>query len=232
MLPSENIARASVAILPARAAPGRALGDDSPLPNDSSSAKGGHWPRRKTKARSSSIPIPVIRGPPDRVQASLAGGIPLTPSPQFLVDAALASRVAARKLVRMDDLLHRELSEDIIGAAIKVLNTLKPGLDEKLYENALLIELTRRNHTIEQQKSFSVFYEGHFIGKATPDLIVDSTIIVDPKVVSVFNETHVAQMTGYLALTGLQLALLVNFKNARLAWKRVVRTDPDRPPNN
>ncbi len=124
----------------------------------------------------------------------------------------------------MENLIHTELSEDIIGAAMKVLNTLKPGLDEKLYENALVIELTKRGHRIEQQKSFSVFYEGQFIGKLTPDLIVDGLVIVDPKVATDFTETHVAQMTGYLAITGLQLALLINFKFARLGWKRVVRT--------
>ncbi|MBI5771393.1 MAG: GxxExxY protein [Verrucomicrobia bacterium] len=124
----------------------------------------------------------------------------------------------------MTDLIHKELSEDIIGAAMKVLNTLKPGLDEKLYENALVIELTKRGHRVEQQKSFSVYYEEQFIGKLTPDLIVDGLVIVDPKVVTDFTETHVAQMTGYLAITGLQLALLINFKFARLGWKRVVRT--------
>ena len=61
------------------------------------------------------------------------------------------------------------------------------------------------------------------IGSLQPDLIVNEAVIVDPKVVSAFNETHVAQMTGYLAITGLRLALLLNFKSARLEWKRVVR---------
>jgi GxxExxY protein len=56
-----------------------------------------------------------------------------------------------------------------------------------------------------------------------PDLIVDNKVIVDPKVVSIFTENHVAQMVGYLNITGLELALLLSFKNARLDWKRVVR---------
>ena len=56
-----------------------------------------------------------------------------------------------------------------------------------------------------------------------PDLIVDDAVIVDPKVVSCFTETHVAQMVGYLNITGLDLALVINFKNARLDWKRVLR---------
>ena len=123
----------------------------------------------------------------------------------------------------MDDLIHKELSEVIIGAAMKVLNTLKPGLDERLYENALVIELTKRGHRVEQQKQFRVFYEEQFIGFGQPDLIVDDLVIVDPKIVSAFNDTHVAQMTGYLAMSGLKLALLLNFKSAKLEWKRVVR---------
>ena len=103
-----------------------------------------------------------------------------------------------------------------------VLNELKPGLDEKLYENALVIELLARARAVEQQRSFNVHYHGHFIGKLIPDLIIDEKIVVDPKVVVAFNDTHVAQMLGYLNITGLRVALLLNFKNAKLEWKRVV----------
>jgi GxxExxY protein len=118
---------------------------------------------------------------------------------------------------------HEELTGDIIGAAMAVLNELKPGLDEKLYENALVIELVARGHTVEQQREYSVHYRGHFIGKLIPDLIVDGKVIVDPKVVTTFNDTHIAQMLGYLNITGLEVTLLLNFKEAKLAWKRVVR---------
>lgn len=104
-----------------------------------------------------------------------------------------------------------------------VLNELKPGLDEKLYENALVLELQARGHATEQQKESPVFYRGHFIGKLVPDLIVDQKVIVDPKVVTAFNETHIAQMLGYLNITGLEVAILLNFKNAKLDWKRVVK---------
>ena len=123
----------------------------------------------------------------------------------------------------MANLLHEELSGDIIASAMRVLNQLKPGLDEKLYENALVIELAKRGHRVDQQKSFPVHYESHFIGKLTPDLIVDDLVIVDPKVVEDFNEHHTAQMLGYLTITGLELAILANFKYANLRWKRVVR---------
>ena len=119
---------------------------------------------------------------------------------------------------------HEELTKDIIGAAMAVLNELKPGLDERLYENALVIELQHLGHTVEQQRDFPVHYRGHFIGKLVPDLIVDGKVITDPKVVTTFNDTHIAQMLGYLNITGLDVALLINFKDAKLAWKRVVRS--------
>ncbi|MFZ4681057.1 MAG: GxxExxY protein [Terrimicrobiaceae bacterium] len=120
-------------------------------------------------------------------------------------------------------MLHEELSGKIIGAAMQVLNTLKPGLDEKIYENALKLELEAQGHTIQQQKRYPVFYRETNVGTLVPDLIVDETVIIDPKVVTAFTDSHIAQMTGYLAITGLQLALLINFKNAKLEWKRVVR---------
>ncbi len=127
----------------------------------------------------------------------------------------------------MKKLIHEELSRDIIAAAMKVLYALRPGLNEKLYENALLIELVKRGHRVDQQKSYPVHYEGHFVGKLTPDLIVDELVIVDPKVGEDFCEDHISQMLGYLAITGLELALLLNIKHAKLQWKRIVKQRPD-----
>lgn len=120
-------------------------------------------------------------------------------------------------------MIYERLSGQIIGAAMDVLNELKPGLDEKLYENALVLELRKQGHRVDQQKSYPVLYKGTRIGNLIPDLIVDEMVVTDPKVVVSFNDTHLAQMMGYLAITGLPLALLLNFKNARLDWKRVVR---------
>ena len=125
-------------------------------------------------------------------------------------------------------MIHEELSGRIIGAAMEVLNKLKPGLDEKLYERAMIIELNHRGHSVSVQSSFPISYRGELIGNLIPDLIVDDAVIVDPKVVSCFTDTHVAQMIGYLNITSLDLAMLINFKNARLEWKRVLRPqEPD-----
>jgi GxxExxY protein len=120
-------------------------------------------------------------------------------------------------------LLHEELSKSIVGAAMTVLNVLKPGLDEKLYERALIIELRKRGHKVTPQREYPVYYDGELIGGLVPDLIVDDLVIADTKVVSTFNETHYAQMLGYLSITDLRLALLLNFKHADLRWKRIVR---------
>jgi GxxExxY protein len=80
-------------------------------------------------------------------------------------------------------MIHEALSRDIIGAAMLVLNELKPGLDEKLYERAMIIELKHRGRIASVQRSFPVSYRGELIGSLTPDLIVDDAVIVDPKVV-------------------------------------------------
>jgi GxxExxY protein len=130
------------------------------------------------------------------------------------------------------EIIHEELSGAIIGAAMDVLNELNPGLDEKLYERAIVIELRRRERLIEAQRSFPVFYRTELIGDLIPDLIADNKVIVDAKVVSCFSDSHVAQMIGYLSITGLELGLLLNFQSAQLDWKRVVRqmkTEADVP---
>ena len=76
---------------------------------------------------------------------------------------------------------------------------------------------------MSQQESFPVHYRGHFIGKLIPDLIVDNVVIVDAKVVRAFNESHIAQMLGYLNITGLEVGLLINFAHSKIQWKRIVR---------
>jgi GxxExxY protein len=120
-------------------------------------------------------------------------------------------------------MIHEELSEEIIGSAMAALNELKPGLDEKLYENALVIEMTKHGHRIAQRMQFPVHFDGELIGKLIPDLIIEDKVVVDTKVVTGFTETHMAQMMGYLAISDLRLAILLNFKNTKLEWKRVVR---------
>ncbi|MCH7227290.1 GxxExxY protein [Verrucomicrobiaceae bacterium E54] len=101
---------------------------------------------------------------------------------------------------------------------------MKPGLDEKIYERALCIELADQQIHFEQQPEYEVRYKGHFIGSKQPDLIVERKVIVDAKCVEAFTSAHEAQMLGYLNLTGLDLALLLNFKVWPLGKKRIIQT--------
>jgi GxxExxY protein len=107
-----------------------------------------------------------------------------------------------------------QLTAIIIGAAYTVLNTLKP-------ERALVIELTKLGLRCDSQKQFPVHYDEQLIGTLIPDLSVNDLVIVDTKIVTGFNDSHLAQMLGYLNITGLKTALLLNFKYASLQIKRV-----------
>jgi len=133
-------------------------------------------------------------------------------------------------------MIHEELSREITGAAMKVLNELKPVLCEKRYERARTIELTNRDHNVSVQRSFPVSYHGQPIGDMVPDLIVGNAVVVDPKVVACFIETRVAQMIGYFNIAALDLALLINFQKRAsgmetcVASTRHERTDASRSP--
>jgi GxxExxY protein len=124
---------------------------------------------------------------------------------------------------------HSELTGRIIGAATAVHSEMRPGLDEALYERAICIEFAERSIHFEQQRVFPVRYKTHYIGDLIPDLIVEAKVIVDLKVVEAFTETHIAQILGYLNITGLDLGLLINFKHAKLQIKRIVN-QRKRPP--
>jgi GxxExxY protein len=137
-----------------------------------------------------------------------------------------ASDVSDRTLTgkgSMATLLHESITRVIIGASMDVLNGLKPGLDEKLYENALVYELRQHGLTVAQQPQFNVEYKGQRVGLLIPDVIVNDSVIVDTKVVQGFDDNHIAQMVGYLSHTGLQLGMLINFKHRKLAWQRIIK---------
>ena len=108
-------------------------------------------------------------------------------------------------------MLHKSLSGEIIGAGIQVSSALKPGLSERIYENALVLELRERGLSVEQQKPFPVYYKDEKVGQLIPDLIVNDKVIIDTKVVADFNQSHMEQMIGYLAITDLKLALIFIF---------------------
>jgi len=104
-----------------------------------------------------------------------------------------------------------DLTGTVIGSAYKVHNKLGAGFIEKVYENALRIELDKLGFKIKQQEPIAVFYEGSLVGKFYADLWIDDRLIIEVKAnVNLAKEFEV-QLVNYLAATGVDDGLLINF---------------------
>jgi GxxExxY protein len=114
-----------------------------------------------------------------------------------------------------------DLSGQVIGCAFTVLNSLGAGFLEKVYENALALELRAAGLTVTQQHSLKVYYRGAIVGEYAADLLVENVLLVELKSVKAPDHVHLLQCTNYLKAADLHLCLLLNFGNARLEIKRV-----------
>jgi len=113
-------------------------------------------------------------------------------------------------------------TEKIIGFAFEVLNEVGHGLNEKIYENSLTV-LFKLNHiAFDQQRRFQVFFREVPVGEFIPDLIAFGSVVVDTKVIDRITDHERGQMLNYLRITKLRVGLILNFKNARLEWDRIV----------
>jgi GxxExxY protein len=121
-------------------------------------------------------------------------------------------------------MIFKDESFQIIGCAMKVHNSLGFGLHEKPYENALTIEFTHNHISFEQQKRFTIRHRSIQVGEFIPDLIAFGKIIIDTKTIDQITDRERGQMLNYLRISGLQLGLLINFKNPRIEWERIVLT--------
>ncbi|HEY6281858.1 MAG TPA: GxxExxY protein [Burkholderiales bacterium] len=115
-----------------------------------------------------------------------------------------------------------EVTGVIIRCAYAVSNKLGSGFVEKVYENALVIELRRAGLSVEQQYGIKVRYDQVVVGEFAADLLVDESVIVELKAVKALDEIHSAQCLNYLKATGLTVCLLVNFGKPRAEIKRIV----------
>ena len=123
----------------------------------------------------------------------------------------------------MVEILFRELSYKLVGAAMEVHSALGPGFLEAVYEKALAHEFALRGISFERQKHLPVYYKGQLVGDYVADFVINDQIILELKAVSRLARIHQAQAHNYLAATGLRLAILLNFGAASLEHKRVVR---------
>ena len=106
---------------------------------------------------------------------------------------------------------HVELTREIIGSFYDVYNNLGYGFLEKVYENALVLELKAKGMQVEPQKPIQVIYRQQVIGEYFADLIVDSKVIVEIKAVKMLAQEHEAQLLNYLKATCFEVGLLLNF---------------------
>jgi GxxExxY protein len=123
----------------------------------------------------------------------------------------------------MTELLYKELTFAVIGAAMEVHRILGPGFLEAVYQVALERELTLREIPFERQVRLPVSYKDVLVGEYIADFMVDGKLIVEIKAVSNFNSQHQAQAMHYLAATGFRLALLLNFGTGSLEHRRVIK---------
>jgi len=112
--------------------------------------------------------------------------------------------------------------EKVIGCAYTVANTLGPGFLEKVYENALCLELAQLGIKVEQQKAIQVKYRNVIVGEYVADILVNDSVIIELKAQNKLDETFQAQCINYLKATQLNVCLLLNFGKPRIEVKRIV----------
>jgi GxxExxY protein len=119
-------------------------------------------------------------------------------------------------------LLGEDQTREIIGCAMEVMNVLGHGFLEKVYENALCVEMRLRGISYRQQPHYDVLYKNELVGEYIPDLIVSDSVVVDAKTIDTITDHEIGQVLNYLKITGFRIGLILNFKHPKLQWKRVV----------
>ncbi len=122
----------------------------------------------------------------------------------------------------MSELIEKELVFKIMGCAMEVHNELGYGLREKTYERALCREFDLQGLSYNQQAIYPVIYKGEKIDDYIPDLAVEERVVVDAKTIEAIGDVERGKMLNYLKITGLKVGLIVNFKNSKLEWERIV----------
>jgi len=113
--------------------------------------------------------------------------------------------------MKNDNFIHSDTTEKIIKCFYKVYNTLGYGFLEKVYENAMFIELRNLGLFVEKQKQIIVYYEEVKVGEYYADLIVSKSVIVELKAAESLCEEHEFQLINYLKATNIEIGLLLNF---------------------
>lgn len=116
---------------------------------------------------------------------------------------------------------HSEITQKIIGSAMKVHNTLGTGFQEVIYQRALAIEMSKQGLSFVREMEMPIFYENEEIGRRRVDFFVEGKIMVELKAVSELEKVHLAQALNYLEAYKMEIGLLINFGNTKLDFKRL-----------
>ena len=127
-------------------------------------------------------------------------------------------------------MLHSDATDKIIKAFYKVYNTLGYGFLEKVYENALALELRELGLFVTQQQSIEVYYGGQQVGEYFADIMVDDKVIIELKAAEKLRGEHKAQLINYLKATNKEVGLLLNFGRTA-EFKRLIFTNDQRHQN-
>ena len=120
-----------------------------------------------------------------------------------------------------------DITYKINGAIFEVNKILGPGFLEKVYENALLLELENRGLEADKQVPIKVTYKDNLVGEYFADILVENQVIIELKTVERLDKQHEAQLLNYLKATGIKVGILVNFKQTRAEIKRMVLNLPE-----
>lgn len=134
----------------------------------------------------------------------------------------LKTEISKREI--LNNPVSNELTGQVIGLAMKVHRTLGPGFLESVYQKALLYELAKAELKVESDKLLQVRYENIIVGDFKTDLIVNDELIVELKAVSGIIVEHEVQLVNYLAATGKEIGLFLNFGGRSLEFKKKFRT--------
>jgi GxxExxY protein len=115
---------------------------------------------------------------------------------------------------------HSEITEIVIGCAMKVHNSLGKGFPEIIYQRAFLIELNKTSLSIEREIEQVVYYEEQIVGKRRVDFLINKTILVEVKAISELDNSCINQILNYIEAFNLEIGLLINFGKDRLEFKR------------
>ena len=117
-------------------------------------------------------------------------------------------------------MVYESLSRKVLGAVFNVHNLLGPGLLEAAYEGALVVELKHTGLSVGQQVVYPLCYRGEYVGAYIADLVVEGKIILELKSVYKLNPNMEAQLINYLKLSKVPVGYLINFRNAKVRWRR------------